>query len=339
MPWDNITIGSRVIDAPMMPPCRAPRPSTPARLSRRALPWGLVLVTAWPAGALDLAWPEDAVRALARTEPQVAYPLATGPFDGVHVPTRTAEGVLSEEVWHLPGPAEAAMPLFRALRDQLDAQGFATGFTCSDERCGGFDFRYGLPIPGAPEMHVDLGAYHHMTARRPGPDGTEYVALTVSHGGQHSYAHLARIRPAAAADAAVTPSTRQADAERTAGLIARLTRTGAAVLDDLAFDTGASALSGQRYESLVTLADWLAEEPARRIVLVGHTDAEGALDANIALSEARAAAVREALVGDFGADPDRIEAAGVGYLAPRAANDDPAGRDANRRVEVVLVSR
>jgi len=294
---------------------------------------------AMPAAALDLAWPDDAVRALARTEPQVAYPLATGPFDGTHVPTLAAEGILSEEVWHVPGPVNAATPLFETLRDQLDAHGFATTFACSDTYCGGFDFRYALPIPGEPEMHVDLGGYHHLTATRPGPDGAEYVALTVSHGGRQSYAHLARIQPADAADAAVTPSTRQTDAERTTGLIARLTQTGSAVLDDLAFDTGASDLSGARYESLVSLAAWLAEAPTRRVVLVGHTDAEGALDANIALSRARAIAVRDMLVSELGADPARIEAAGVGYLAPRSANDDPAGRDANRRVEVVLVSR
>jgi OOP family OmpA-OmpF porin len=88
----------------------------------------------------------------------------------------------------------------------------------------------------------------------------------------------------------------------------------------------------------VTLAAWLAESAERRIVLVGHTDAEGALDSNIELSRARAAAVRNALVTEFGADPARIEAAGVGYLAPRAANSLAEGREANRRVEVVLIS-
>ena len=46
----------------------------------------------------------------------------------------------------------------------------------------------------------------------------------------------------------------------------------------------------------IALADWLAADPARRIALVGHTDASGGLAANIALSKQRAEAVRQALL-------------------------------------------
>jgi hypothetical protein len=63
-------------------------------------------------------------------------------------------------------------------------------------------------------------------------------------------------------------------------------RVGAAPLDDLRFRTGASELSATDYPSLLALAAFLAENPDRRVVLVGHTDAEGGRDSNIALSEA-----------------------------------------------------
>jgi len=104
----------------------------------------------------------------------------------------------------------------------------------------------------------------------------------------------------------------------------------------LIFATGASALSGARYDSLARLADYLIANPDRRVVLVGHTDAEGPLEGNIALSRARASAVRQVLIDDFGAPSDRIDAEGIGFLAPRASNATDAGRQANRRVEVVL---
>jgi OOP family OmpA-OmpF porin len=88
----------------------------------------------------------------------------------------------------------------------------------------------------------------------------------------------------------------------------------------------------------VALAAYLAENPARRIVFVGHTDATGSLDANTTVSRARAGAVRAHMIDVLGANPDQIEAAGVGYLSPRAANASPEGRERNRRVEAVLIN-
>lgn len=311
---------------------------TLARRAPRGLFCLIFCLLAQPAAALELAWPEGAERVLSRSEATVAYPLATGAFAGGTVPLMSGDGTLVEEVWQVPGAPGRTGALYALLRDQLTAQGYDIAFTCIDIACGGFDFRYALPIAEGPAMHVDLGDFQYVVATRQTGSGAEHVALTVSHGGTLGYAHLAWILPPDAAAPAVVPSTRVAGDPTDAGLIARLTSQGHAVLEDLAFGTGASALSDRRYDSLVTLAGWLAEDTNRRIVLVGHTDAEGALDSNIALSRARAAAVRDALVTEFGADATRIEAAGVGYLAPRAANTAAEGREANRRVEVVLIT-
>jgi OOP family OmpA-OmpF porin len=70
---------------------------------------------------------------------------------------------------------------------------------------------------------------------------------------------------------------------------------------------------------------------------VGHTDSRGGAESNVALSEARAQAVRDHLVERLGADPAQVETAGIGFLAPRATNATGEGREANRRVEVVLL--
>jgi OOP family OmpA-OmpF porin len=74
-----------------------------------------------------------------------------------------------------------------------------------------------------------------------------------------------------------------------------------------------------------------------RVALVGHTDATGSLDANIALSRKRAASVKDRLVRAYGIAVSRLDAEGMGYLAPIASNLTQAGRDANRRVEAVLL--
>jgi OOP family OmpA-OmpF porin len=64
----------------------------------------------------------------------------------------------------------------------------------------------------------------------------------------------------------------------------------------------------------------------------------GTLENNIALSRARAEAVRQHLVEALGVDPAQVSATGIGYLAPRATNATAAGREANRRVEAVLLA-
>ena len=308
--------------------------------SARCAPLGLfiaVLLFAQSALALDLGWPEGSDRVIARSEDGASFALAEGVFAEGAVPLRSVDGPLLEAVWQVPGPLGGTARLFALLRDQLIDQGYTITFTCADSTCGGFDFRHALPIAEGPEMFVDLGDFRYLAATRVTDAGPEHVALTVSHGGELGYAHLALVGPPGAPATVTMPSPPVDAVPIDTGLIAGLMSEGHVVLEDLNFATGASALSDRRYDSLTTLADWLAEDTARRIVLVGHTDVEGALDANIDLSRARAEAVRDALVDTFGADPAQIEAEGIGYLSPRAANTSAEGREANRRVEVVLL--
>jgi OOP family OmpA-OmpF porin len=220
---------------------------TLARRATRGLPCLMLCLLAQPAAALELAWPEGAERALSRSEATVDYPLATGGFADGAVPLSSGDGTLLEEVWQVPGALGETGALFALLRDQLTAQGYEIGFTCADTACGGFDFRYALPIAEGPAMHVDLGDFRYIAARRQTEGGTEHVALTVSHGGALGYAHLVWILPPDAAAPVVVPSTRVAGDPTDGGLIARLGAEGHAVLEDLAFATGASALSDQRY--------------------------------------------------------------------------------------------
>jgi OOP family OmpA-OmpF porin len=225
----------------------------------------------------------------------------------------------------------------------LAEQGFDILFSCRNRVCGGFDFRHALDLGPSPEMHVDLGNFAYVSAVA--GDTDRAVAITVSRGGALLYVHAVEIAsgpPAADAPAAAAAGAAQAgpraDATPAPGdVIARLAQDGSATLEDLRFGTGASELSGRDYESLRRIAAYLAQNPNRRIVLVGHTDAEGGLDGNIALSRARAEAVRRHLVDALGVDPNRVTATGIGYLAPRATNDTPEGRAANRRVEAVLL--
>jgi photosystem I P700 chlorophyll a apoprotein A2 len=111
--------------------------------------------------------------------------------------------------------------------------------------------------------------------------------------------------------------------------------------DDVLFDFGSVGLRGASRETLSLLAGLALASPEAALDVGGHTDAVGTDDYNQRLSEARAGVVREALV-ILGVERGRITATGYGETRPVAPNnqpggaDDPAGRQRNRRVEVLL---
>ncbi len=119
-------------------------------------------------------------------------------------------------------------------------------------------------------------------------------------------------------------------------LEARETERGLVMtLGDLLFDTGEARLKEGGVRAADQLATFLNEYPERNVLIEGFTDSTGAEDYNQSLSERRAEAVREVLVAD-GIDPDRIRTIGYGEQFPLASNDTVAGRQQNRRVEVII---
>lgn len=104
---------------------------------------------------------------------------------------------------------------------------------------------------------------------------------------------------------------------------------------DLLFDIGSARLKPGGQRALVNLARFMGQHAERKIAIEGFTDASGSPEANKRLSEARAQAVREALVRE-GIEPGRIEARGLGAAFPVASNTNSGGRQLNRRVEILL---
>lgn len=101
------------------------------------------------------------------------------------------------------------------------------------------------------------------------------------------------------------------------------------------FDTGKSDLKPESDAALGEIARLLKADPALKVYVVGHTDNVASLDLNTKLSQARAEAVVQALVGKHGIAAARLLGRGVGPLAPVASNDAEDGRAKNRRVELV----
>lgn len=106
-------------------------------------------------------------------------------------------------------------------------------------------------------------------------------------------------------------------------------------LPGLFFDTGKSVLKPGAKNTLAKIAEQLRMNPDARIEIEGHTDSVGSEAKNQTLSEKRAAAVRDYLTGR-GLPAVRITMAGLGEGSPLASNDTAAGRQQNRRVELVI---
>jgi outer membrane protein OmpA-like peptidoglycan-associated protein len=106
-------------------------------------------------------------------------------------------------------------------------------------------------------------------------------------------------------------------------------------LGDVLFDTDRATLKPGAYSTVDRLATVLKEAPDRKVMIEGHTDSTGSDDYNQGLSERRAAAVQTALL-ERGVSSQQISAVGKGESTPVASNDNAAGRQQNRRVEMIF---
>ena len=123
---------------------------------------------------------------------------------------------------------------------------------------------------------------------------------------------------------------------RMAELNAKPTPRGMVItLGDVLFDVDRSALRPNGMRMVNQLAEALKADPQRTVLVEGFTDSTGADAYNQTLSTERADAVRVALLGQ-GIASTRVVSRGYGKANPVGSNDTAAGRQMNRRVEIVL---
>ncbi|OIO67586.1 MAG: flagellar motor protein MotB [Zetaproteobacteria bacterium CG_4_9_14_3_um_filter_49_83] len=106
-------------------------------------------------------------------------------------------------------------------------------------------------------------------------------------------------------------------------------------LGDVLFSTNKSQLASGGIRNVQQLADFLKEFGQHKVMIEGFTDSTGTNDYNQKLSVRRADAVRLALL-DMGINSDRIMTRGYGEMFPVANNKTAAGRQQNRRVEIII---
>ncbi|MDY0205993.1 MAG: OmpA family protein [Pseudomonas sp.] len=119
-------------------------------------------------------------------------------------------------------------------------------------------------------------------------------------------------------------------------LNAKQTERGSLVtFGDVLFDLDKSELKPAAQGNIRQLADFLRDNPERKVLIEGFTDSTGSADYNLQLSERRAEAVKRALVR-AGVNSNSLSTIGFGKDYPVADNATPASRSMNRRVEVTI---
>lgn len=112
------------------------------------------------------------------------------------------------------------------------------------------------------------------------------------------------------------------------------------ILDENAnvrFEFDSSDLTSASQENLGRLVEIFNKYPNTNLLVVGHTDSDGAESYNQTLSEKRAASV-ESFLKTNGIVASRLNAVGMGETQPRASNETKAGKAQNRRVEFTITA-
>jgi len=236
---------------------------------------------------------------------------------------RTLEGAVTRIAYMLPESA-TIVAAERSFAQALEAAGFDITFSCATDDCGGVSYDLDqLPIP---LMGVDRFDYRVLTGKGAAEGADLHAQVIVSQDGNR------RVRVQLNVVRTEAFTSRMIDA---AQMQSEISQTGRVALYGIYFDTDSAALKPASDATVAEIAKLLAGGADLNVIIVGHTDNQGGLEYNLDLSQARAKSVHDALASAHGITPDRMQFAGVGFLAPVATNATSEGRALNRRVEIV----
>lgn len=245
----------------------------------------------------------------------------------------TLEGKLIRITYEAPDQ-HTSLEVMRAYQDALAANAFEVLFQCANAECGGRDFNHAV-VPYGITFSENYKDQRYLAARKSRPEeGDVHVAVytvkAYAVGGERHNRVYTQVDVVEAA-----PRSTRVVVVEAEEMAERIDSDGRVALYGIHFDTDSATVRPDSEPTLEQIAALLANDPALKLLVVGHTDDQGAFEYNVDLSKRRAAAVIDVLAADHGVSRDRLRPWGVGYAAPVATNATPDGRARNRRVELV----
>ncbi len=254
------------------------------------------------------------------------YNAFTGMDESGKEPTGIAlEGKVTR-IFYTKPKERSVLEVFRNYENAVKQSGAEILYTCNQDKKECVERYAGPTLQKYSGLHsISNLAGRYLLARFEEAEHTAYVAIAV--GQTFTDIHVVEVRKM---DTGMVTLDAAALGK---GLDAR----GYVIVEGIYFDTDKATLKPQSSAALAEMAKLLESRRELNVYVVGHTDMQGSLAHNQALSESRARAVVDELAENHGIDRARMSGHGVGPLAPEATNNSDAGRAKNRRV--VLVAR
>jgi len=257
------------------------------------------------------------------------------------------EGRVTNRVYWGP-KGTGAIDVFRNYQSALKDAGFDIVYQCEEAQCKRDKTQEKMVRwvqkqqwkgEGASDFYIIRmfeykPGFQYIHASKQGPGGPVHVQVALraadldGHSAQRVQQFVQIVEPVTVALGKVS-----VDAQ---AIGAALKREGRIALYGILFDTNQAVIKPESAAALEQMAQALRDDNALNVYIVGHTDSQGGLDANLALSRRRAEAVVDALRTRYGIAASRLQGHGVASLSPVGNNVAEDGRARNRRVEMVV---
>jgi OOP family OmpA-OmpF porin len=305
----------------------------------------LLLALAASATAQDVAGSADHP-AVARLKGSIIRAQSRQSFDACDIPLGPAdksekkfkkeeqvEGKVTKTMYQAPA-GTSPLAVFRSYESALRQNGFEVLYSCLGKQCSIEGSLQNTLAYGSTYLYV-LGGHSlddpdsYLLSARQASSNT-YVVVMASHLWNDpaiGFYHVTVVDVKPLESGLVTINAQ--------ALANDIRTTGHASVYGIYFDSGKADVKLESDATLSEIAKLLTSNPQFKLHVIGHTDNVGALAANMALSKQRADAVVAALSTKYHVNAARLQAAGVGPLAPVTTNRTEEGRSKNRRVELV----
>lgn len=273
---------------------------------------------------------------------------------------REVEGARTRLTYLLPAE-RSPLEVLRNYQDEVEAAGGKILFSCKEEGCGGdhrrsssgggsdssllmyFVHERDLKDPafsnGSCAMTTSITGQRFLSAQMPHPDGEAYLTVHTYQVVDTQYCKAFNGRTVAVVHfVEPKPRDRKMTTVKAEEMARVIGASGRIALYGILFDTNKTEVKPESNATLQEIAGLMRSDPKLAVIVVGHTDNQGAYEYNLDLSRRRAEAVIKVLAASHGIDPKRLKAAGAGMMAPTASNDAEDGRAKNRRVELVKLN-
>ncbi len=250
--------------------------------------------------------------------------------DGSFEASQPLEGRTTHILYRAPRD-RSVLEVFRNYEATLKEAGFETLYTCDKAGCGP---RFNGAMNPAARYNglIYPDQQRYLAAKLTRAEGDVYVSLYIT-------AFEPEARPFILLDVVeIAPMDQRMVVIEASEIEESLARDGRIAIYGILFEFDSAAILPESEPQIEQLATLMKDSGALQVLIVGHTDGEGAFDYNLSLSQRRAQAVVEALTAK-GIEASRLTPAGAGMVAPVATNRTEEGRAKNRRVEIVELVR